>query len=372
MIFSIILYPYHFIKSKIRDVLSSFDVKYDISKKVSHVISLSIWLLCCYLAAIFIYTIFYNLYIPIVHQSSKLAFTKTEFGSTARVYNSRDEFPLCQNSLLHHIHQSAPFNKTCMNPLHFGSKIEFVDQDYHIKIKLDLNEQVHKPQDNVLTSSFEVINKNNQVLEVVREGLTNIPTETYTLTQMMDLMKKGVGLGDSEHHTEVILSEKFANAMFGIHVININIPQSHAFITKGTIVVEAILSGLGRFMYYWFWSSAILFINIICLATILGQTFGKEFALRALVVAKVAFIEVCLYTKSLQIILNEKKEQLVQYYYKKVQKQKERIEKVSLYKQRAADYSERVIQIQKQKASGLKNICSRRKNKVIHGMNKLD
>ena len=62
--------------------------------------------------------------------------------------------------------------------------------------------------------------------------------------------------------------------------------------------------------------------------------------------------------------LNEKKQKLIQFYTRKVQKQKERVAKVSEYKKRATDYSERVIAIQKQKASGLKNICSRRKQKI--------
>lgn len=54
-------------------------------------------LISCFIAVTFFYLIIYLLFIPSVHQSTRLNIVRTEIGYTARILNFEHNFPTCKN-----------------------------------------------------------------------------------------------------------------------------------------------------------------------------------------------------------------------------------------------------------------------------------
>jgi len=118
----------------------------------------------------------------------------------------------------------------------------------------------------------EFISKDNTFITSYTEG---IPVkEPLGISRLVKGVFKTIGLTESDKIVDVVISQNFANSVFDLNVINIEIRQPYAVVKSGVIEATVILRGMRWFMQKWFWtclcfsvstltSTFVIFLNIL-------------------------------------------------------------------------------------------------------------
>ena len=212
------------------------------------------------------YIMIYHLAIPHIDQLSKISFTKSHGIYNARIFNPEGNFPVCTNKkiltndkelLSNEILKEYKISEEiCINPIQRNiMDFQFERETYKISLKF----VVPRIESNLRLGTFTVdskfINKDYETLYSHGLGVIVDDTPYYSLKNVMSLAKKGIGIMGDEIIVDVLLAENFQNDLFGINVINIEVPHADLAFKYCYINIQAKIVTWRYLMYYWFWIS---------------------------------------------------------------------------------------------------------------------
>jgi len=247
--------------------------------KASWLIYQFVFICFSFFCAVCIYLTLYNLYIPTMSQSAKLYLHKTDYGYLSRVFSSDGNFPVCTGKRLNTDTSGLTDDqllrqKICANPLDLGTcELTLGQELYEVSLKLVLPENAQNMEKvGSVPVNAEFISKDNTFITSYTEG---IPVkESLGISRLVKGVLKTVGLSESDKIVDVVISQNFANSVFDLNVINIEIRHPYAIVKSGIIETTIILRGLRWFMHKWFWiclcfsvssitSVLVVFLNIL-------------------------------------------------------------------------------------------------------------
>ena len=241
---------------------------FGIMNKASWLLYQFVFLSLSFFFAVSLYLTLYHLYIPIMHQSARLYLYKTDYGYLSRVFSSDGQFPICQGLKLNTdpsglTEEQLLRRKICANPLDLGTcELTLGQESYEVSLKLVLPENAQNLNNVGSVPVYaEFISKENTFITTYTE---EIPVkESLGISSMIKGIFKTIGLAQGDQVVDVVISQNFANSLFDLSVINIEIRQPHAIIKSGVIETVIILRGIRWFMYHWFWTCLVFTVGFI-------------------------------------------------------------------------------------------------------------
>ena len=213
------------------------------------------------------YVMIYSLTIPHIEQLSKISFIKSNGVYNVRIFNPEGNFPVCTDKarifndkemINDEIwKENKIFEQICINPMQRNiMDFQFGKETYKISLKFTIPRLESNLQLGKFTVNSNFVNKQNEIL--YSHGIGAIIDEDssyYSVKSLMGLVKNGIGINEKEIIVDVLLADNFANDLFDINVINIEVPDLDLTFKNVSIDIQTKLNSWRYLMYYWFWIS---------------------------------------------------------------------------------------------------------------------
>jgi len=229
----------------------------------------------CFIVAFIAYYCAYSYLIPNVHQIARISFLKTDTKYIARIFNPNAEFPICKENGAHDSklarREEDMSNSICINPLQKNNiDVFFERENYKITLKFIIPRIETNMHIGTFPITAEFINTENDSLYANAMGIIHQEETRYSIKSLMSMVSLGLGLSDKEALVDVILSDNFANQLFDVNVINIEVPMTKLIFKYALIEMEAKLTSYRYLMYYWFWTIALSSLFWMTIALFIG------------------------------------------------------------------------------------------------------
>ena len=217
-----------------------------------------------------VYFMIYSLVIPRIEQLSKIPFTKSNGAYNVRIFNPEGTFPVCKDTTRILDNKEAINNKVskddkiyeqiCINPLQRNIKdFRFEKETYKISLQFMIPQLNSDLQLGKFIVNSNFINKQNEILYSHGIGaIIDKDSSYYSINNIMGIVKSGIGINENEVMVEVLLAENFANDLFDLNVINIEVPDLNLTFKSMLIDIQIQLKSWRYLMYNWFWISGII------------------------------------------------------------------------------------------------------------------
>lgn len=152
--------------------------------------------------------------------------------------------------------------------------LNFQQEIYQLKLVLNIPNNDHNGKIAIIPIRSEIINQRNEIMEL--HAIGNLQLKSPSMLRILfDKFRTTIGLAPSSRDIEITLSEKFSNKAFDISVINIEILEAKLLLNYATLETKALLWGIRRILFEWFWiaSFTIIFWSSLVAYAILVYRF---------------------------------------------------------------------------------------------------